>query len=263
MTNSSPQPSASHQQVLEELTDVPTHGYQQDLVLTPALRVSDRYVPRWLPPHAPIQPQPTSAPVQGMHCPQAVPFQQLTLDGLNNDVLAIAVDFLCDGPIRHRSFGREEPKTSFYFRAQGSSLFCLSLVSKRMRAISIPKLFAHVFRCTSSMGTLNRRLRYLESNPLIPSLPEVLPAIKYVQHDVQCGHSWMQWNHYLDEAHDSVAKAFFQRCPALKNLSLVHTDEAWLWQPVRGRDGAQISRPFLHRHPAKVLCFQRSAMVRI
>jgi len=173
-----------YDRVLQHLANVRADGFLQAPVLTPALRSWDVCASQWLPSHPPAQPQPTAKPEQGTHYPRAIPFQRLTLDGLNNDVLAIIMDFSCEAQtsrFKHRRYGCGVPKTKFDYRMEGGSLFCLSLVSKRMRAIAIPILFTHVFRDASSLGDLNRRLRDIEGNPLIPSLPLVLPAIKYVR----------------------------------------------------------------------------------
>ncbi|KAH6873029.1 hypothetical protein BKA58DRAFT_159032 [Alternaria rosae] len=186
MTNPSifpdPDPQRYHR-VLQHLANVRAHGFSQAPVLTPALQFFDEDASRWLPSHAPAQPQSTAAPEQGNHYPQAIPLQRLTLEGLNNDVLAIVMDFICEAQtseVKRRKDGCGVPKTRFDYRREGSSLFCLSLVSKRMRATAIPILFTHVFRDASSMGDLNRRLRDMEGNPLVPSLPLALPAIKPV-----------------------------------------------------------------------------------
>lgn len=187
MTNSSTLPDPDpqrYQRVLKHLAKFDPRGSLKAPVLTPALHFSEWGASQWIPSHAPAQPQPKAAPEQGTHYPQATPFQPLTLEGLNNDVLAIVIDFMCESQtsdVKYWNEGYGLQKTRFDYRMEGSSLFCLSLVSKRMRAIAIPKLFTHVSRDASSMGDLNRRLRDIEGNPLIPSLPLVLSTIKYVR----------------------------------------------------------------------------------
>lgn len=111
-----------------------------------------------------------------MRYPKAVPDQQITIQSLNNDVLYVIVDFVCAMEVTQHNYSN--PKTSFDFREEGSTLFCLSLVSKRMRAVFVPQLFEKVFRYAYSMGGLNHRLRDIEGNPLLPSFPSVISAIK-------------------------------------------------------------------------------------
>ena len=110
-----------------------------------------------------------------MRYPKAVPDQQLTIQSLNNDVLYVIVDFVCAMEVTQHNYSN--PKTSFDFR-EGSTLFCLSLVSKRMRAVCVSQLFEKVSPYAYSMGGLNHRLRDIEGNPLLPSFPSVISAIK-------------------------------------------------------------------------------------
>jgi hypothetical protein len=202
MADLPPQPTAPlpdpdpqrYQRILDYLSRIPDSGFPAVAlpVSQPAPQVQDAQtsemtqepeIPQppykfdmWKLPPAPPYPQPKCKPVQSPQYPTAVPSQHLRLDGLNNDVLAIVVDFICE--IQEPQEVYEIPKTSFEYRKKGSTLFCLSLVSKRMRAVSVPKLFESVFRYTPTMGDLNRRLRDIEGNPVLPLLPKILPAIK-------------------------------------------------------------------------------------
>ncbi|EOA89863.1 uncharacterized protein SETTUDRAFT_159420 [Exserohilum turcica Et28A] len=125
---------------------------------------------------APEYPMPNCEPVQKVHCPQAAPGQRLLLDGLYTDVLSVIIDWICAE--KEASHSYSVTRANHGFRKKGGTLFCLSLVNKRMRSLCISKLFEKVFRYTASMGELNRRLRDIEGNPLLPSLPSVLRAIK-------------------------------------------------------------------------------------
>ncbi|EDU49206.1 hypothetical protein TUN199_03845 [Pyrenophora tritici-repentis] len=145
-------------------------------VLTPASKFSEENSKRWIPCRPPPQPEPQSKPLAGKLYPNAVPGQQILLDGFNTDVLMMIIDHICS--IEDPREPYYTPISSFDFRKTGSIVFCLSLVNKRLRAVTIPTLFKNVFRSSISMGDLYRRLRDIEGNPLLPSLPPVLSAIK-------------------------------------------------------------------------------------
>jgi hypothetical protein len=164
-----------YQRVLEYLENVPTQGSHQVPVLPPVLQLSGRASKDRLTPHGPAQPQPDCEPVQEESCLKAVPGQRLLLEDLNNDVLSIIVEFVFENATQYRPM---IPQTSFDSREIGSTVFCLSLTSKRMRTVCIPRLFQKISRLTYSMGDLNRRLRDIEGNPLLPLLPTVLWAVK-------------------------------------------------------------------------------------
>jgi hypothetical protein len=97
--------------------------------------------------------------------PSASPGQQLHLDGLNDDVLAILLDLLFD-------IDRPEAQWLYYdkpyFRRHSSTLN-LSLVNRRLRFICIPKLFRDIFRLSTTMGQLNRQLKDIELNETVLS----------------------------------------------------------------------------------------------
>ncbi|EFQ90053.1 hypothetical protein PTT_13445 [Pyrenophora teres f. teres 0-1] len=164
------------QPALEYLSKLPENSCSTAPVLTPALKFSEEDSKRWIPCRPPQQPEPQSQPLLGKLYPDAIPGQQLLFDGLNTDVLVMIFDYVCS--IEDPGELRDTPISSFDFRKKGSALFCLSLVNKRLRAATIPALFRNVFRYSISMGDLNRRLRDIEGNPLLPSLPPVLSAIK-------------------------------------------------------------------------------------
>lgn len=94
--------------------------------------------------------------------------QRLLLDHLNNDVLAIIVDFV---------FETDSPSQGCRLRSHKSTL-ALSLTNRRLRAMCIPVLFRDVFRATPSMGELNYRLRDLEGNPMLPETPHILSYVR-------------------------------------------------------------------------------------
>jgi hypothetical protein len=121
MADSPPKPTAPlpgpdpqrYQQVLDYLSRIPDSGFSAVAlpVSQPAPQVQDTQtsetqepeIPQppykfdmWKPVPAPPYPQPKSKPVQAPQYPVAVPGQYLRLDGLNNDVLAIVVDFICE-----------------------------------------------------------------------------------------------------------------------------------------------------------------------
>ncbi|CAO2656276.1 Nn.00g050790.m01.CDS01 [Neocucurbitaria sp. VM-36] len=112
-------------------------------------------------------------------CPIAIPGQHLKLDGLNNDILAIIVDFICDVGRFERRLVWTHPKDSS-FRPYGSTLFSLSLVNRRMRAISVPELFRNVARMAGSIVEANKQLGDIEGTPLLPALPAIFPFVKCV-----------------------------------------------------------------------------------
>lgn len=123
-------------------------------------------------------------------CPVALPDQHLRLDGLNNDVLAIIIDFVSEielvrtidyhhTPVPARPLVPTHPKDPKY-RPFGSAIFALSLTNKRMRAFSIRKLFRHVSRTAGYMLELNKCLKHIEGRPWLLALPAVLPAVKFV-----------------------------------------------------------------------------------
>lgn len=99
--------------------------------------------------------------------PSATENQQLLLSDLNDDVLAIVVDFLYDmDELKHLFFRCPYPGP--YFRTHRSTLN-LSVVNKRLRSVCIRKLFKDIFRCSSTMGQLNRQLKDIELTPQILS----------------------------------------------------------------------------------------------
>jgi hypothetical protein len=95
--------------------------------------------------------------------PSAAQDQQLLLDGLNEDVLAIIVDFLFDMDKLNGQYFYLYTNMGPYFRTHRSTLN-LSVVNKRLRSACIHKLFRDIHRCSESMGWLNRQLKDIELN---------------------------------------------------------------------------------------------------
>jgi len=97
--------------------------------------------------------------------PSASPGQQLLLDVINDDVLIMVVELLFDiDRVKEPWLYYDKP----YFRCHSSTLN-LSLVSRRLRSICIPKLFRDIFRLSTTMGRLNRQLKDIELNGAVLS----------------------------------------------------------------------------------------------
>jgi hypothetical protein len=101
----------------------------------------------------------------GVVYPSASPDQELLLDGMNNDVLAMILDLL---------FDMNKPQAEWlyydkpYFRHHSSTI-SLSLVNRRLRSVCIPKLFRNIFRLSTTMGQLNRQLKDIELDKAVLS----------------------------------------------------------------------------------------------
>ncbi|KAK7192890.1 hypothetical protein PSPO01_00684 [Paraphaeosphaeria sporulosa] len=89
--------------------------------------------------------------------------QQLLLDDLNDDVLAIIVDYLFDMDELNGQRIHLYINTGPYVRTHRST-FNLGVANKRLRSACIRKLFRDIHRCSSTMGQLNRQLKDTEPN---------------------------------------------------------------------------------------------------
>ncbi|KAF2444301.1 hypothetical protein P171DRAFT_473425 [Karstenula rhodostoma CBS 690.94] len=125
---------------------------------------------------------PTKAEERAVTYPSATEDQQLLLDHLNDDVLAIIVDFLFDMDKLNGQYFYLYTNPGPYFRTHRSTLN-LSVANKRLRSACIRKLFEDIHRCSSTIGHLNRQLKDIELNSQILSSIRTCEIVTSSRHD--------------------------------------------------------------------------------